>query len=113
MIEKQGDVSIFTIREVCATKDYFLLWEFFGTEPNAHPMLFGDDDIKIKVWDTYEGNGKPTIIKTPLKWETFDMDDNILVMVKKQEFGFTILITKKYCNGSFPVTIHSFALFEH
>ena len=102
-IEKQGDVDIQRIREVRPSANDFMLIEFdcycLGADSFV-PMLFGDEEIKIKFWKDEEGNGKPTIIETHLKWETFDMDDNILVMVKKSGMGsmqlVTILVTKKY-----------------
>ena len=102
-VETAGDVEVRGIRNVLPTTESFFLAEFrcfcFDAE-RIVPMLFGDDEISIKLWKNEEGNGKPTIVHTGLKWKTFDMDDNILIMIKQFPVGnmptITILITRKY-----------------
>ena len=103
-ITKQGDVEIQNIREIMPIKEDFFLVEFHvvcfsNIYGNIIPMLFGDKTIGIKFWSEKEGNGEPTIVRTPLKWKTFNMDDNILIMIKNPNTAFRsiqILITKKY-----------------
>lgn len=102
-ITKQGDIEIKHSREILPTREDFFLVEFSCACLGATdmvPMLCGDRAISIKFWKDGEGNGKPTIVSTGLKWKTFDMDDNILIMVKKSGMPMlqtiTILITKKY-----------------
>ena len=100
---KKGDVDIIDIRPIRPiTEDFFLVYfhcNCFGAE-KVVPMLSGDNTINIKFWPNREGNGKPTIVSTGLKWKTFNMDDNILVMIKNTGIcccpSISILITKKY-----------------
>ncbi len=100
---KQGDVEVTRMREIMPTKEDFFLWQFstFLNSPSNDViiMLAGDRDILLKFWDKKEGNGKPTIINTGLKWKTFDMDDNILVMIETPYYfamPHTVFFTKKY-----------------
>lgn len=101
---KQGDVEFLRMREIMPTKEDFFLWEFscvgnFSPDSKVIIMLSGDRDIFLKFWIDKEGNGKPTIINTGLKWKTFNMDGNILIMIKDPSYlgmPYTVFFTKKY-----------------
>jgi hypothetical protein len=101
---KHGDVTITRMREILPTRYDFFLVELSCFALGAlyiKPMLFGKNKISIKLWNGEEGNGKPTIVsETGLRWKTFDMDDNILTMIKHRGDpafpDITILITKRY-----------------
>ncbi|MHA2429226.1 MAG: hypothetical protein ACXADB_14485, partial [Candidatus Hermodarchaeia archaeon] len=85
-VTKKGDVDVHRIRKIRPITDDFFLVEFSCRCLHAkaiEPMLFGDNKISIKFWKNKEGHGTPTIVAaTGLNWKTFDMDDNILIMVK-------------------------------
>lgn len=97
-ITKQGDVEILRHRDILPQKEDFLYHEFscFCVKP-VELKLFGDKEIKIKLWREKEGNGKPTILSTGLLWKTFRQDDNIKVLLQQDDWNsITLLITKRY-----------------
>jgi hypothetical protein len=95
-IIKEGDIEVMVICELRPTTDDFLLWEIVSMSPldRIFPVLAGDDEIILKLWQQEEGQGNPTEIRTGLRWTTFDMDENILILTKQGQMRCCILVTK-------------------
>ena len=98
MITKQGEVTVFTIHEIMPTKEDFLFWEVTCMAFDFEAKISGNKEIFLKIWPEKGEKGKPTIIDTGLKWKTFNMDDNLIVIINyyKSSMHFHILITKEH-----------------
>ena len=104
-ISKQGDVQIFSIDEIGGISNGVdvLCCEIIPLSPIGGTKLFlcGERDIFIKLWAEKENEGRPTLINTGLKWKTFDLSDNINILVKDLHHnGHRVLITKRYAKGN-------------
>jgi hypothetical protein len=91
-----ADVKLMSIQEILPTKEDFLYWTFFAMNKHIVPLLSGDKEIIIKLYDNEKEEGKPTIVHTGLQWKTFNFDDNILIMTKHRFNECFLLVTKQY-----------------
>lgn len=94
----KGKVDIMLISDIGNLSNGIncLCWEI--TNSASFPldaMLSGEREILIKIRPVEDPEAKPTIIHTGLKWKTFNLDDNINILVKPTWMGCIVFISKK------------------